>query len=86
MTTALKLTQQTIHTIAEATGMTPAAVNDVYEGFNLRDQEGFVVLDFVCCHEDHPQVPLAVDGENFHRDFMFVTTPSETEFTEVITI
>lgn len=85
MTTALKLTQKTILTIAEATGMTPGAVNSVYENYCSLDQSGYVVLDLMCtngcAHE-----PVSVDEETFNRDFMFVDSPSDTEFREVLNI
>lgn len=84
-TTALKLDQKTILTIAEATDMSPATINSVYENYNTLDQSAYVVLGFVCSHGDE-QEPLSVDEETFHRDFMFVTEPSDTEFTEVIII
>lgn len=85
MTTALKLTQKTILTIAEATGMTTEAVNSVYENYCALDKSGYVVLDLMCtngcAHE-----PVSVDEETFNNDFMFVDTPSDTEFREVINI
>ncbi len=85
MPTALKITQKTILTIAEAAGMTPAAVTSVYENYNNLDQVGYSVLDYVCEH-GCPHEPVTMDEATFNTDFMFVTTPSETEFTEVITI
>lgn len=85
LTTALKLNQKTLHTIAQATDMSPAAVNDVYENYNLLNQEAYVVLGFTCVHGDE-QEPLSVDEDTFQRDFMFVTEPSDTEFTEVLII
>lgn len=84
-TTALKLTNKNILTIAEATGLPPATVNSVYENYYTLNQVGYVVLGFVCEHGDE-QGPLSVDEETFNRDFMFVTEPSDTEFTEVLNI
>lgn len=84
MTTALKLTQKTILTIAEATGIPPATINSVYENYNNLNQVGYVVLDFVCAH-GCPHEPLSLDEETFNKDFMFVDTLSDTTFTEVIT-
>ena len=85
MTTALKLTQKTILTIAEATGMTATAVNSVYENYCSLDKIGYVVLDLMCtngcAHE-----PVSVDEETFNQDFMFVDTPSDTEFREVLNL
>ena len=84
-TTALKLTPKTILTIAEATGMTAADVNSVYETYCSLDQSGYVVLDLMCtngcAHE-----PVSVDEGTFNRDFMFVDSPSDTEFREVLNI
>jgi hypothetical protein len=84
-TIALKLTQQTIHLIAEASDTSPYVIDNVYQNFCNLEQVGYVVLDHVCEHGDL-QPPLVMQERVFNKDFMFVTAPSDTEFTEVIKI
>lgn len=85
MTTALKISQKTILTIAGATNLRPSEVNDIYENCCYKGTIGYVVLDDVCKHGDL-QPPLLVEEEVFNTDFMFVTEPNPEEFTEVIHI
>lgn len=84
-TMALKLNQQTIHTIAKATDTPPRVVNEVYENYNLLNKVGYIVIGFTCVHGDE-QEPITMDEETFNRDFMFINEPSTAEFSEVIIV
>lgn len=84
MALALKLNNQTLHTIAFAIGASPREVNEMYESANLLGEVRYIIIDFPNKYKPE-QIESWVNAREdyLHEEFEFVEPEQATVFTEI---